>query len=117
MGFPICLSVFGNNESLSQIFQKYADKSDLFEVRLDFSEKLDLASIRKATSKPLIFASHNNPELLNNAEPYADYIDIGPTMSASNKQIVSFHGKDEDPDELWQKFKGEHLTKIVLDTN
>jgi 3-dehydroquinate dehydratase/shikimate dehydrogenase len=117
MGFPICLSVFGNNASLSQIFQNYADKADLFEVRLDLSEKLDLASIRKATPKPLIFASHNNPELLNNAERYADYIDIGPTLATSEKQIVSFHGKDEDPDVLWQKFNGEHITKIVLDTN
>src|SRR5262245_25462759 len=114
MGFPICLSVFGNNESLSQIFQNYADQADLFEVRLDLSEKLDLASIRKATSKPLIFASHNNPELLNNAEPYADFIDIGPIKAASKKQIVSFHGKDEDPDVLWQEFNGEHITKIVL---
>jgi len=117
MGFPICLSVFGNNGSLSQIFQNYSDHADLFEVRLDLSEKLDLASIRKATSKPLIFASHNNPELLNNTEAYADYIDIGPTMPASRKQIVSFHGKDEDPEVLWQKFNGEHITKIVLDTD
>src|SRR5262245_30689312 len=117
MGFPICLSVFGNNETLSQIFQNYADKADLFEVRLDLSEKLDLASIRKATLKPLIFASHNNPELLNDAEPYGDYIDIGPITPASQKQIVSFHGKDEDPDSLWQKFNGDHITKIVLDTD
>jgi 3-dehydroquinate dehydratase / shikimate dehydrogenase len=117
MGFPICLSVFGNNQSLREIFNNYADKADLFEVRLDLSEKLDLASIRNATIKPLIFASHNNPELLNDAEPYADYIDIGPTTATSAKQIVSFHGKDEDPDALCQKFSGEHITKIVLDTD
>lgn len=117
MGFPICLSVFGNNESLSQIFQDYTGAADLFEVRLDLSAKLDLAFIRQATSKPLIFASHNNPELLNDAESYADYIDIGPTMATSKKQIVSFHGKDEPPDVLWEKFNGEHITKIVLDTD
>lgn len=117
MGFPICLSVFGSTKSLCEIFESCTDQADLFEVRLDLSEKLDLASIRKATSKPLIFASHNNPELLNNAEPYADYIDIGPTKATSNKQIVSFHGKDEDPEVLWQKFSGDHITKIVLETN
>ena len=117
MGFPICLSVFGNNESLAEIFKNFADKVDLFEVRLDLSEKLDFASVRKATTKPLIFASHNNPELLHDAEPYGDYVDIGPTRTTSSKQIVSFHGKDEDPDALWQKLSGEHITKIVLDTN
>lgn len=117
MGFPICLSVFGSTKSLCEIFESCTDQADLFEVRLDLSEKLDLASIRKATSKPLIFASHNNPELLKNAEPYADYIDIGPTKATSNKQIVSFHGKDEDPEVLWQKFSGDHITKIVLETN
>jgi 3-dehydroquinate dehydratase / shikimate dehydrogenase len=117
MGFPICLSVFGNNQSLFEIFKNYADKADLFEVRLDLSEKLDLASIRNATTKPLVFASHNNPQLLKDAEPYADYIDRGPTTVDSNKQIVSFHGKDEDPDVLWQKFSGEHITKIVLETD
>jgi 3-dehydroquinate dehydratase / shikimate dehydrogenase len=117
MGFPICLSVFGTTKSLSEIFQKYADKADLFEVRLDLSDKLDLASIRKGTSKPLIFASHNNSELLNNTQAYADYIDIGPTMATSTKQIVSFHGKDEDPEVLWQKFSGDHITKIVLQTD
>jgi 3-dehydroquinate dehydratase / shikimate dehydrogenase len=117
MGFPICLSVFGDNESLANIFRNYADKADLFEVRLDLSENLDLGSIRKTTSKPLIFASHNNPELLNDAELYADYVDIGPIAAISTKQIVSFHGKDEDPDVLWEKFNGEHLTKIVLETN
>jgi shikimate dehydrogenase len=118
MVFPICLSVFGNTQSLSQIFQNYADTADLFEVRLDLSEKPDLASIRKSTTKPLIFASHNNPELLNDAEPYADYIDIGPLVTTTPiKRIVSFHGKDEDPDALWQKFSGQHITKIVLDTN
>lgn len=117
MGFPICLSVFGNNESLTEVFKKYAENADLFEVRLDLSEKLDLASIRKATTKPLIMASHNNPALLNDAEPFADYIDVGPNATTSTKQIVSFHGKDEDPDALWKIFSGEHLAKIVLDTN
>lgn len=119
MGFPICLSVFGNTNSLSQIFKDYADSADLFEVRLDLSEKLDLASIRKSSTKPLIFASHNNPELLNEASPYSDWIDVGPAAAngSSAKKIVSFHGKDEDPAAIWQKFSGEHLTKIVLDTN
>lgn len=117
MGFPISLSVFGSTKSLCEIFESCTDQADLFEVRLDLSEKLDLASIRKAASKPLIFASHNNPELLNNAELYADYIDIGPTKASSKKQIVSFHGKDEDPDVLWQRLNGEHITKIVLETN
>lgn len=117
MGFPISLSVFGSTKSLCEIFESCTDQADLFEVRLDLSEKLDLASIRKATSKPLIFASHNNPELLNNGELYADYIDIGPTKASSKKQIVSFHGKDEDPDVLWQRLNGEHITKIVLETN
>ena len=118
MGFPICLSVFGNTKSLSEIFQNYGETADLFEVRLDLSEKLDLASIRTSTTKPLIFASHNNPGLLNDAEPFADYIDIGPLMAATSMQrIVSFHGKEEDPDALWQKYSGEHITKIVLDTN
>jgi 3-dehydroquinate dehydratase/shikimate dehydrogenase len=117
MGFPVCLSVFGNTKSLSEIFQNYQETADLFEVRLDLSEKLDLASIRTSTTKPLIFASHNNPELLNDAEQFADYIDIGPVMTATSvKQIVSFHGKEEDPDALWQKYNGEHITKIVLDT-
>src|SRR6185369_14145340 len=56
--------------------------------------------------------------LLNDAEPYADYIDVGPVVAATSiKRIVSFHGKEEDPDALWQKYNGEHITKIVLDTN
>ncbi len=118
MGFPICLSVFGNTKSLSEIFQNYGETADLFEIRLDLSEKLDLSSIRISTTKPLIFASHNNPELLNDVEPFADYVDIGPVMAATSmKRIVSFHGKEEDPDALWQKYSGEHITKIVLDTN
>jgi 3-dehydroquinate dehydratase / shikimate dehydrogenase len=117
MGFPICLSVFGTTKSLSEIFQKYEDKADLFEVRLDLSEKLDLASIRKSTTKPLIFASHNNSELLSQAETFADFIDIGPTLANSQKQIVSFHGTNEDPGMLWRKFNGEHITKLVLDTD
>ncbi len=117
MGFPICLSVFGNTKSLSEIFRNYGETADLFEVRLDLSEKLDLPSIRASTTKPLIFASHNNPELLNDAEPFADYIDIGPLTATSMKRIVSFHGKDEAPDALWQKYSGEHITKLVLDTN
>jgi 3-dehydroquinate dehydratase / shikimate dehydrogenase len=117
MGFPICLSIFGNTESLLQIFQKYNSSADLFEVRLDLSDKLDLALIRKNTTKPLIFASHNDPDLLNDAVPFADYIDVGnANLSTPTNKIVSFHGKDEHPNELWQKLSRDHLTKIVLET-
>ena len=32
MGFPICLSVFGNTKSLSELFQNYGEAADLFEA-------------------------------------------------------------------------------------
>ncbi len=121
MSFPICLSVFGNTQSVCLVLQNYADAADLFEVRLDLSDKLDLALIRRSASKPIIFASHTQPDLLNEAVAFADYIDLGNVGTSRSspsdvQRIVSFHGRDEDPDALWQKLSGNHITKIVLET-
>ncbi|HSE42709.1 MAG TPA: type I 3-dehydroquinate dehydratase, partial [Acidobacteriota bacterium] len=48
----------------------------------------------------------------------ADFLDTGSDISAviSARRIVSFHGTDEDPIPLWQKFSGDWITKIALDT-
>ncbi len=120
MEFPICLSVYGDTQSVSEVLQKQTD-ADLFEIRLDLSEKLNFESVRAATSRPLIFASHTKPELLKDAIAFADYLDVGSyTLEAgpsAQKTIVSFHGDEEDPFLIWDKLRGNSITKIVLETS
>ena len=115
----ICLSLFGTTDEISETVA--SSEADLFEIRLDLSQPLDLLRIRSVTNKKLIFTSHEKPELLNQAMPYADYIDIGELRNVaagvSPRRIVSIHADDQDPVALWNRFSGEHLTKIVLNTD
>jgi 3-dehydroquinate dehydratase/shikimate dehydrogenase len=118
MDFPICLCVYGDTTSITEALKKNPD-ADLFEIRLDLSEKLNLKTIRFATSKPLIVASHSKPELLKEASSIADYVDTG-TFEISvqpGKHIVSFHGSEEDAVQLWRKLNRDSITKLVLETS
>jgi len=114
----ICLSVFGTTGDICNSIQS-AHEADLFEIRLDLSSDPDLTTIRKATSKPLLFASHGAPDLLQNAVPFADYLDVAgasPPPGWKGRTIVSKHAEEADPDELWKQLSGNHLTKIAMHT-
>jgi 3-dehydroquinate dehydratase/shikimate dehydrogenase len=118
MVFPICLSVYGDTKSVLEALQK--QDADLFEIRLDLSQKLDFHAIRDATTKPLIFASHTKPELLEDAIGFANYLDVGSytlgTKQSQEKTITSFHGAEEDPIIIWEKLHKDSITKIILET-
>lgn len=111
----ICLSLYGSTEEICGEIAA-AIEADLFEIRLDLSEPLNYERIRSSTSLPLVFASHAKPELLKRACRYADYLDVGPHPAEGTDYIVSVHAGEEDPLKLWTQHAGDHLTKIVLDT-
>lgn len=112
----ICLSLFGSTAEICRDIASHPDAS-LYEVRLDLSEPLDLQRIRASTAGLLIFASHSRPELLAAAAPFADYLDVGPNRPRDRRSIVSIHAQDADPDALWARHRGDHITKIVLETD
>lgn len=111
----ICLSVYGSTE---EVLLAIAGNPEAFcyEIRLDLSGVLDLERVRSATSKPLIVASHQRPELLAAAAKHADYVDIGPASATDPKSIVSIHATKGDPEDLWNRYSGSHKTKIVIET-
>jgi 3-dehydroquinate dehydratase/shikimate dehydrogenase len=111
----ICLSLYGSTEEICREMAS-ATEADLFEIRPDLSAPLNYERIRSSTSKPLVFASHGNPELLKRACRIADYLDVGPHPAEGPDYIVSVHAGDEDPLKLWTQHAGDHITKIVLDT-
>ncbi|MCI0602050.1 type I 3-dehydroquinate dehydratase [bacterium] len=110
----ICLSLYGTTDEVCTAINSF--DADLFEIRLDLCAHLDGAKIRAATNKPLLFASHGRPDLLEKYWPFADYLDVEQGEALGQNCIVSIHAKEEDPDSLWKKLSGEHRTKIVLET-
>lgn len=111
----ICLSLYGTTDALCDDIMKHPE-ADLCEIRLDLSGPLDLQRIRQTATRPLILASHSRPELLNDAAPFADYLDVGPGAPRDARSIVSVHAASGDPQALWKTYSGDHLTKIVLET-
>jgi 3-dehydroquinate dehydratase / shikimate dehydrogenase len=110
----ICLSLYGTNEELCSAIKSF--DADLFEIRLDLCTDPDGSKIRAATNKPLLFAAHGRPDLLEKSWPFADYVDVEQGEATGQNSIVSIHANEGDPDRLWQKLSGEHRTKIVLET-
>ena len=110
----ICLSLFGTTEEICQYIRWH--DADLYEIRLDLSSDPDGAMIRAATRKPLLFTAHGRPELLEKFWPFADYVDVEQREATGRNTIRSIHAADQDPIRLWDKLSGEHMTKIVLDT-
>ena len=111
----ICLSLFGTIEEIIDAISKY--DADLFEIRLDLSTELEGPKLRAATRKPLLFTAHRRPDLLERFWPFADYVDVEQAEATGGNTIRSIHANDEDPDRLWEKLAGEHMTKIVLETS
>ncbi|HET6266833.1 MAG TPA: type I 3-dehydroquinate dehydratase, partial [Acidobacteriota bacterium] len=111
----ICLSLFGTTEELCEAISQGSD-ADLYEIRLDLSQKLDYARIRTATKKPLIFTALAGDDRLSKAAKFADYVDAGPKPTDFAQPIVSVHAGEADPDALWATHSGEAITKIVLQT-
>lgn len=116
MTLQICLSLFGTTSEICRAISSHPDAS-LYEVRLDLSEHVDLQRVRASTTRQLIFASHSRPELLAAAAPFADYLDVGPNLPRDHRSIVSVHAQDGDPGALWTQLRGDHITKIVLETD
>jgi shikimate dehydrogenase len=110
----ICLSLFGTTEEIMDAIN--SSDADLFEIRLDLSGELDGPKLRAATHKPLLFTAHRRPDLLEHFWPFADYVDVEQAEATGRNTIRSIHAADEDPDRLWEKLSGEHMTKIVLET-
>lgn len=110
----ICLSLYGTTEEVCSAINSF--DADLFEIRLDLCSDPDGARIRAATNKPLLFAAHRRPDLLEKYWSFADYVDVEQGEATGQNSIVSIHAKEEDPDRLWKKLSGEHRTKIVLET-
>jgi 3-dehydroquinate dehydratase / shikimate dehydrogenase len=111
----ICLSLYGTTIEICNAIESF--DADLYEIRLDLSATdLDGAAIRNVTKKPLLFASHGRPDLLEQYWPFADYVDVEQREATGRNLIVSVHAKDRNPEELWNQFSGEHMTKIVVDT-
>jgi shikimate dehydrogenase len=111
----ICLSLFGTTETICAAIDNSV-QADLYEIRMDLSEPLDFQAIRNATAKPLIYTAHGRADLLRDTEPFADYVDAGAHPPTSAKSIVSVHAGESDPNKLWTELSGEHITKIVLNT-
>ena len=114
--YPICLSLYGSTEELIRQIQDAPD-ADLFEIRLDLSSELQLDRIRTASSKPLLFTAHGRPDLLRQASPYADYLDVEHEEPSDPRCIVSIHGKEENPKKAWMGLHKTHLAKLVLETS
>lgn len=115
MSAPLCLSLYGSTDEICAAIEHHPD-APFFEIRLDLSSALDLQRIRVTAPKPLIFASHSRPELLASAGPFADYLDVGSQPPRDSRSIVSIHTASGDPDILWSTLSGNHITKIVIET-
>ncbi len=113
--YPICLSLFGSTEELCQQIQQ-AQEADLFEIRLDLSPPILYEPVRSATAKPLLFTAHGLPGMLQQAAPYADYMDVEQGEALDMRCIVSVHATEGKPRELWMDLPKYHLGKIVLHT-
>lgn len=111
----ICLSLFGTTEEICNAIGSC--DADLYEIRLDLSSPLpDGSTIRSATGKPLIFTAHGRPDLLERYRAFADYVDVEQREAIGQKMIASVHAKDQTPEDLWNQFSGQHITKIVIET-
>ena len=110
----ICLSLFGTTEEIIDAICSH--DADLYEIRLDLSTLLEGQKLRAATRKPLLFTAHHRPDLLEQFWPFADYLDVEQADASGRNTIRSIHAGDEDPERLWEKLSGEHMTKIVLET-
>lgn len=116
MSPQFCLSLYGSTDEIRSEITSNPEAA-LYEIRLDLSPELNLPQIRSATAKPLIFASHTRPELLASAASFADYLDVGPAPAPDARSIVSIHAAAGDPNALWSAYSGDHITKIVLETD
>ena len=114
-----CLTATTTEQCLAQM-SAAAEKSDLFEIRLDYNEQPDLGRLLDDPPKPVI--ATNRPEreggrykgnennriavLKEASELGADYIDIELDSVSllgdigRSKLIVSYHNFDETPDDL-----------------
>jgi shikimate dehydrogenase len=110
----ICLSLFGSTDEVCHAIKSH--DADLFEIRLDLSAHLNGPQIRSATHKPLLFTAHGRPELLEEFWPFADYVDVEQAEATGQNTIRSIHSTDQDPNTLWKFVSGDHITKIVLET-
>lgn len=113
--YPICLSLFGSTEELLQQIQQ-TNGADLFEIRLDLSPPVQYEALRSATTKPLLFTAHGHPGMLQQASPYADYLDVEQGEALDMRCIVSIHAMNGHPRKLWMDLPKSHLAKIVLQT-
>lgn len=114
--YPICLSLYGTNDEISKAILAHPI-ADLYEIRLDLSPALEHARLRDLTPKPIIFTAHDTPDLLKDGARFANFLDVGPDPEFHGPEyIVSYHGEEGNPEKLWQKYQGEHLTKIALET-
>ncbi|HSP07066.1 MAG TPA: type I 3-dehydroquinate dehydratase [Acidobacteriota bacterium] len=115
MNPQLCLSLFGDTVEVCRDIAEHPEAS-LYEIRLDLSSGLDLQRVRASTTRPLIIASHCCLELLDAAAAFADAVDVGPHPPRDARSIVSVHEAEGDPDALWTRYSGDHITKIVLET-
>ncbi len=113
-GALICLSVYGSTQEICDQIRNH--DADLYEIRLDLSDQPNAAEIRATTSKPVLITAHGNPGLLNEYRSIADFIDVEQAQATTPDSIVSIHTGDQDPDQLWAKLQGDHITKIVVET-
>ena len=112
----LCPSLYGSTEEILRDIES-APAADLFEIRIDLSDAIDLLRIRTSCEKPLLIASHKRSELLAGAESCADYVDIGPARATDPRHIVSVHTIGGNPEDLWQRYGDpDHITKIVVQT-
>jgi 3-dehydroquinate dehydratase / shikimate dehydrogenase len=111
----ICLSLFGSQSEIEEAIANHSN-ADLYEIRLDRSSNLDFDRLRHLTSGPLIFTAPARWDLLSTAAPYADYLDGGESPAVDPKFIVSYHGKEGDPEKLWRRIHDGRITKLVLET-
>jgi len=114
----LCLSLYGNEESIREHIREHEAFADLFEIRVDLSAIGDFARIRRTTQRPLLFTG-NAPAMLLPAVPHADYLDPGedPGELPREKLILSRHAPGGDPQQAWDELQqGNALTKIVFET-
>src|ERR671935_13864 len=95
----ICLSLYGTTQELCSAINSF--DADSFEIRLDLCTDPDGAKIRATTRKPLLFAAHGRPDLLEKYWTFADYVDVELGEATGRNCIISIHSKEEDPDRLW----------------
>ena len=110
----ICLSLYGTTDEICSAIR--SSEADLFEIRLDLSVNPQGEIIRGTTSKPLLFTAHGKPELLERFWPFADYVDVEQGEATGKNTIRSLHALVGEPLALWERWSGEHMTKIVLET-